>query len=153
MKTFVIMLSQTFLATHPKKGEETGFEKKFRNQKIHTIRDNYALWKERFEKIEAGEACLSVRKWEGEPYKSKQIELACLTCEDGISLQKLEFIQVGENGWNCSQVKIDDRLYDTALVAQCDGLSRQDWLDWFLGNPKNKLHEPFAVINFTWKSY
>lgn len=82
MKTFVIMLSQTFLATHPKKGQETGFEKKFRNQKIHTIRDKYALWKERFEKIEAGEACLSVRKWEGEPYKSKQIELACLTCED-----------------------------------------------------------------------
>ncbi len=153
MINYVIMLSQRFLAAHPRHGEETGFVKKFRNQKIHTMRGDLPYWEKRFQKINSGEACLSIRIWEGEPYKSRQIEIARLTREDGISLQRLEFISVGENSYSCSQVKIDGRVYDTNLVAQCDGLSRQDWLDWFFGNPKYEIDKPFALINFTWKSY
>ena len=101
MKTYILILSKVFPATHPRAGQPTGFFDKFMagqaysrkgwlvSPKLHTIRANYALWRKRFEKIDAGEACLSVREWMGAPYRSKQREIARLTKEDGIGIQKL----------------------------------------------------------------
>ena len=98
MKTYVITLSKTFPATHKRHGEPTYFRDKFSypdskgmvSKKLHTIRANYDLWAKRFQKIAAGEACLSVRQWTGAPYRSKQEELARLTREDGIGIQRLD---------------------------------------------------------------
>ena len=89
MKTYILMLSKSFPAQHPRKGEPTGFREAFRKTKLHTLRANYALWAKRFEEIAAGKACLSVRQWTGAPYRSKQKELARLTREDGIGIQRL----------------------------------------------------------------
>lgn len=114
MKTYYLTLSKVFPATHPRKGEQTYFKEQFEiaigkiagvqildengryfsailNPKLHTIRANYELWRKRFEQIERGEACLSIRQWMGKPYASKQQEIARLTKEDGIGLQRLEF--------------------------------------------------------------
>ena len=97
MKTYVLMLSQFFPAYHPKAGSSTDFKNKLQAAlngwsdltfaKLHTIRANYPLWKKRFEQIERGEACLSIRQWSGKPYASKQVEIARLTKDDGIGLQ------------------------------------------------------------------
>ncbi len=54
--------------------------------KIHTIRHNYNLWKKRIDVINADKAVLSLRQWEGTPYKSKQIEF--LSLGEGIGIQK-----------------------------------------------------------------
>lgn len=94
MDTYVLMLSKTFPAYHPRKGEPTDFRLALKNTldfwrydlspvdmlycKLHTIRANYLLWKKRFEKIERGEACLSIRQWEGKPRRSKTVEIARL---------------------------------------------------------------------------
>lgn len=165
MKTYVLMLSQVFPADHPRAGESTIFATKLQNAigipilgkpffapgepatKVHTIRANYDLWKKRFDKIDKGESELSIRVWDGKPYRSKQIEIARLTKEDGIGLQKIEVSAnyAGINNWQ--HFKIDDKGYMSINdMPNKDGLSREDWIDWF----KNyDLSKPMAIIHFT----
>lgn len=142
MKTYVITLSKKFPSTHAKAGMNTCFEEKLRVYKLHTIRANFDLWYKRFEKIAAGEACLSVREWTGAPYRSKQKELARLTREDGIGIQCLNIA----NLYGCDRYIVD--CYDVALshLATNDGLSPNDWLDWFKAYDKTKN---LAIIHFT----
>ena len=147
MKTYVITLSKKFPATHKRHGEPTYFWERFSSSsftrpKLHTIRANFDLWYKRFEKIAAGEACLSVREWTGAPYRSKQKELARLTREDGIGIQCLDIA----NLYGCDRYIVDG--YDVALfhLATNDGLSPNDWLDWFKAYDKTKN---LAIIHFT----
>lgn len=157
MKTYILMLSQVFPADHPKAGIPTGFQHKLQAAlngwrdhafyKVHTIRANYPLWAKRFDQIERGEACLSIRQWSGKPYASKQVEIARLTKYDGIGLQKFEVSTnyAGINNWQ--HFKIDDRYYMSINdIPNKDGLTREDWIDWF----KNyDLSKPMAIIQFT----
>lgn len=162
MKTYVITVSRTFPATHERKGEETHFVYKIEKglgiksvgnkakMKIHTIRVNYDLWHKRFDKIEAGEACLSLRYWSGEPYRSKQIEFARLTKEDGIGLQKLNVVEYADEfGDERAAYVIDNRANIMLLsetIANNDGLSLEDFKEWFKGYD---LSKPMAIIHFT----
>lgn len=151
MKTYVITLSQVFPVTHPRHGEPTGFDHKFLAVvagwddhwlKIHTIRDNYELWRKRFEQIERGEACISIRQWMGKPYNSKQREIARLTKEDGIGLQRLEFY----NGCLQQPILSSGMTIRAESIAQNDGLLFEDWKDWF---KSCDLSKPLAIIHFT----
>lgn len=174
MKTYVLTLSVTFPKWHPRAGEQTYFKEKMANaiyhmrhpvvfepgepnngdEKYHTIRANYELWRKRFEQIERGEACLSIRQWSGNPYRSKEIEICRLTKDDGIGIQKLKFASDRDGHqcwWNFS---IDGRYchYDTKAdyipneLAENDGLSYKDWQDWFRNYD---LSKPLAIIHFT----
>lgn len=157
MKTYVLMLSKVFPADHPKAGIPTGFQHKLQAAlngwsdhafaKLHTIRANYPLWAKRFEQIERGDACLSIRQWSGKPYASKTIEIARLTKEEGIGLQKFEVYANYDGINNWQHFKIDDRGYMSINdIPNKDGLTREDWIDWF----KNyDLSKPFAIIQFT----
>lgn len=172
MKTYVITLSKAFPATHPKAGAPTGFAENvafkthleldktiggYRNvqgSKLHTIRANYPLWAKRFEQIERGEAYLSVRQWSGKPYASKQVEIARLTKEDGIGIQKLyltdEINLLGEYGivestWELFGIPGDSKV-SCKQLAYNDGLSYEDWDAWFEKYDKSK---PLAIIHFT----
>ena len=166
MKTYVLILSQVFPSSHPRTGKPTEFCIKMKNAlavqrgdapqwnkelkekyptalKIHTIRANYEYWHNAFEQIEAGQACLSVRRWSGKPRRSRQTEIARLTSEDGIGLQKLEIdkdrdVILGLNN--------SGKHTDIETVANNDGLSLQDWKDWFRGYDLNR---PMAIIHFT----
>lgn len=90
MKTYVIILSEKFPTTHTRKGQETDFRRLFLNgNKIHTIRANFPLWEKRIAQIQKGEAVLSIRQWTGKPYRSKQVEIARLSYEDGVGIQEL----------------------------------------------------------------
>ena len=154
MKTYVLTLSKVFPATHPRKGEPTGFNPKLMAalnnlpcylKKLHTIRANYPLWAKRITEVRLGEAVLSVRQWLGASYRSKQITIATLTAEDGVGLQQLTDLDTNAYGfYPC--VRVDKRNIDKLLVAQNDGLSLEDWLSWF----KNyDLSKPLAIIHFT----
>lgn len=172
MKTYYLTISQTFPATHPRKGEPTGFVDKIqealnyvkyfgiegmqptKRAKIHTIRGNYNRWNKIFEQIYAGEAFLSLRVWSGKPYRSKMIEIARLTKDDGIGIQRLKFISDRDGCHNWWHFSIDGRYchYDTKAdyvpneLAQNDGLSYKDWQDWFRNYD---LSKPLAIIHFT----
>lgn len=141
MKTYVIILSRTFPKKHSRSGMQTNFFENLFTSKIHTIRTNYQLWKKRFEKIENGEACISIRYWSGEPYKSKQVEHIRLTKEDGIGLQRLDVFPHGYFVKRC--------LIPISFLAQNDGLNVRDFVEWFKGNDSNEL----ALIHFTKKRY
>ena len=156
MKTYYLTLSRVFPATHARAGEPTMFaESSFRwpsvldkpgtFNKIHTIRANYEFWRKRFEKIAAGEAYLSIREWVGKPYGegSTQREIIRLTRENGIGIQKLEFKEIGK-GFNAAV--IDGKPWPREVLANNDGLSLQDWREWFKGYD---LTKPMAIIHFT----
>ena len=145
------MLSQTFPAKHPRHGEPTFFKDKIHAaithndeywNKLHTMRSNYDLWSKRFQKIYEGKACLSLRVWSGKPYHSKQIEIARLTKEDGIGLQRLEFY----NGCLQQPILSSGRTINAELVAKNDGLPFESWKDWFRNSDTSK---PLAIIHFT----
>ena len=152
MKTYVLTLSHSFPANHAMHGKPTYFREKFLGtpgmlRKLHTIRANYTLWAKRFEKIAAGDACLSVREWMGAPYRSKQREIARLTKEDGIGLQKLQ-LEVADKLFGKYHVRIDDGCGSASIIelATNDGLQLEDWKDWFRNY---NLSKPLAIIHFT----
>lgn len=163
MKTYVITLSKRFPAEHRRAGDLTFFHEKLANAlddaeatltvddaddtpiqicdwKIHTMRANYPLWEKRIAEVERGEACLSIRQWTGKPYCSKQTEIARLTKEDGVGIQKVEITN------DLTECIIGGQHYNYYDVAQNDGLHPADWLDWFKGY---ELAKPMAIIHFT----
>ena len=153
VKTYVITLSRHFLANHKRAGEETHFKEKFllgqgltdydtpSMAKIHTIRANYPLWEKRIKEVQDGRAVLSIRQWIGKPYRSKQVEIATLTAENGVGVQKLEFYN--NTLGLCHIGIVYQRKYE---LAHNDGLSFEDWKEWFRGYD---LSEPMAIIHFT----
>ena len=165
MKTYVITLSQTFPAKHPKAGQPTEFGNQVLNavwrshnmsvgfpqlgMKLHTIRENYNLWWKRFYQIQNGKACLSIRQWSGKPYHSKQIEVCKLTKADGIGLQKIYLTEMVNDGWtNHMYFSAEDGTFriDGHQLAKNDGLTLEDWMPFFR---KHNFAEPLAIIHFT----
>lgn len=170
MKTYVLALSRHFPANHKRAGEETHFKEKFllgqgcpdcaspqdlsginisdcnscvracSFPKLHTIRANYSLWEKRINEVQEERAVLSIRQWGGNPYRSKQEEIAKLTAADGVGIQRLDIFDL------MRPVKVDGRLVDLMDLAHNDGLSFSDWYDWFrLADVK----KPMAIIHFT----
>jgi hypothetical protein len=138
--TYVLTVSEYFPKTHKKAGKPTGFPLAIKQyDKIHTIRANYDLWVKRFEKINAGKAFLSVRIWSGKPYKSKQKEIFTYDNTHNIGLQKLEEPQ------NFVYALIDGKVNSWEDVAKNDGLSFEDFCEWF----KVRKNSPMAIIHFT----
>ena len=159
-KTYYLTLSRVFPKGHPREGEATGFRESLlralsqqKNDntegflKIHTMRANWELWQNRFKKIDRGEAVLSVREWVGKPYAkgSSQREIALLSREDGIGIQKL---RIKELDSFLPFVYTDKYTIPVPMhaLAENDGLSDSDWKEWF--RPYN-LAKPLAIIHFT----
>ena len=149
MKTYVLTQPEVFPKTHARAGEPTEFREKFlKKEKIHTIRANYELWRKRIKEVQAGRAVLSVRQWTGKPYASPQEEIARLTAEDAVGVQKVEIlpgecvfsiVYVVSRGILCKAIKSD-------ILARNDGLSPDDWREWF---KDYDLSKPMAIIHFT----
>lgn len=174
MKTYVLTVSRVFPCTHKRKGERTNFVCKilhtinfnesgvdlyricsnecetscFRrliDPKLHTIRANYELWAKRIEQVQKGEAILSIRYWSGKPYNSKQVEICQLDKDSGIGVQKIYFQRAFfKSNWIVGQSEFPDQLL--SVVAKNDGLSLEDFKEWFKGYD---LSKPMAIIHFT----
>lgn len=155
IKTYNIMLSSVFPVTHPKAGQETGFAQKVMAainsmpcypKKFHTIRANYDLWKKRIDEVLAGEAELCLRQWSGKPYRSKTVVIKRLRWYDGVGLQKRSFFRDRDGMTSLKFFNADGMDVDSSLLAQNDGLSVEDWRNWFRGYDFSK---PMAIIHFT----
>ena len=126
------MVSRFFPAGHPKAGQPTGFvEKILIGKKIHTIRSNWKLWKKRIDEVQNGKAVISLRYWQGKPYRSKQVEFKRIEyCNPGLELITASMI----------------RKY-TYTYSYLDGFEEpQDFLDWFSKYPDD---EELGIIQFT----
>lgn len=176
MKTYVLTLSKYFPNNHNKSGYPTHFQESFslgtkckdcsieqdlsginicqcnscvracQLPKIHTIRANYPLWLERFKEIESGNAVLSIRQWLGKPYRSKQVEIALLTAQDGIGIQRIQFHKDREGVYSLKFFDIEGKDYNAVKLANNDGLTFEDWKEWFR---TYNLSDPLAIIHFT----
>lgn len=175
IKTYVLMLSEFFPKAHRKAGLVTCFKYELylgqggnlgcatpqglsgfnssnckncigKTPKLHTIRANYPLWKKRIKQIQEGHAVLSIRQWKGKPYRSKQVEIARLTAYDGVGIQKLSFDKDKDGVSSFKFFDIDGRCFDRKNLANNDGLSLEDWEEWFRGYD---LSKPLAIIHFT----
>lgn len=149
-KKIVLMLSRVFPITHSRKGEPTDFAYKLKfNEKIHTIRRNFDLWKVNAEKMERSKFYLSVRQWSGKPYKSRQTEIAQIY--NAIGVQSIELYYHADN--NTITAKIDGRNWldaDCSLIAKNDGLNTKDFKEWFFGvEPKEDKIFNGVIIHFT----
>ena len=123
------------------------FNKQFVNQeetdlvpgKIHTIRQNYNHWKNWNGKE------ISIRTWEGKPYRSKQSEI----CRKLIYVQR---IKLGHNEtadgykmWPVFYVPGKGRI-DQKLLAENDGFESEDeFTEWFYDYPDGEI----AILHFT----
>ncbi len=155
MKTYIIMLSKYYPATHPQAGEPTFFRDKVlaavlhnnsQWQKLHTIRANYLLWEKRIKEVREGKAILSLRQWSDKPYRSKTQEIVRLTASDGVGIQILEFDKDSDGMVSWNFFDIDGKYPSLEDVAHNDGLSLDDWRAWFRNYD---LTKPMAVIQFT----
>lgn len=146
MKKAILPLCKTFPATHKRAGEKTDFEGKIeRKEKIHTIRhDAKGIWEKRFAKIKAGVMYLAMKEWTGRPYNSEQRDLTQRTREDGIGLQKIEMIYADAN---ILMAKVDDKFVDPAIIAKNDGLSLEDFIEWFFHGKSGSFSG--KIIHFT----
>ena len=148
MKTFVLTVSRRFPVTHKRKVELTFFaDKLYFGQKIHTIRANYNLWFKRIEQVQKGEAILSIRYWSGKPYNSKQFEIRQLDKDSGIGVQRIEFYEDKDGVPSIKYPLINNHAEpDIKVIADNDGLSFEDFKEWFKGYD---LSEPMAILHFT----
>lgn len=106
--------------------KDMGFE-----PKITTIRENYDLWSRRAEKINRGEAVLSLRQWSGSPYRSKQVEFMRL---EKIGVQKVSIQRIPiESGAKQKFMSIvaGGITVPMPIVAKNDGLREEDFWNWF----------------------
>lgn len=170
MKTYVLTVSRNFPKTHKRAGENTQFIEKiienvdidlripgnspeFLNwtrhnyePKIHTIRSNYPLWNKRIKEVQYGKAVLSLRYWSGKPYNSKQVEFARLDKDSGLGIQKIESF---DKFLGMVHVEIGPQItsaYYFETIATNDGLSTEDFMEWF---KSYDLSKPMAIIHFT----
>ena len=133
------MVSRVFPVTHPKKGSSTGFPENIIDKiKIHTIRGNYPFWEKRINEINEGKAILSVRIWTGKPYQSPQKEIAQFDKNSGIGIQMIAEVS------NFIYAEIGTKEIDCVEIAKNDGLSFNDFCEWFR-NAKGEM----AIIHFT----
>ena len=146
-KLAVLLLSVNYMVWHSKAGKPTGFAAAFKaGIKLHTMRGNYAYWARKAELINSGKMELSIRQWEGKPYNSSQYEIARL---QHLHVQRYEgywYKEQREKG-ELPTFLIDGKLHeDVAQLAKNDGLSLEDWLEWFF---KKTEKVEGVILHFT----
>lgn len=149
----VLTVSRFFPAYHPRKGEETFFPEKILNalhpggksdtlnalpaemkpiinyffvldgsdKKLHTIRAGNR-WKQ-------GEI-VSLRVWSDKPYRSKQIEFAQVQLTKVIPID-IDFWPLSKHTWERKILVGATYLSNHKVLANNDGLSLPDFLNWF----------------------
>jgi len=144
-KKVILTLCKVFPATHSKAGEPTGFEQKLKaKEKIHTIRYNAKnVWTGRYNDIYFGRKYLSVREWTGRPYNSEQREFARY---DRIGLQNITMTYSSSDP--VPQAWVDGKEIPVEILAKNDGLSLEEFIEWFFGGTKSNVFEG-VIIHFT----
>ena len=143
----VIILSRVFPTTHSRRGQETNFANKFLSgEKKHTIRQNYDLWKVNAEKMKRVNFYVSIRQWTGRPYHSSMEEIAKI---HKLGIQSIAIYYHSDN--DTMTAKIDGKeWFDADTLAKNDGLSIQDFKEWFFGKePKEDKVFNGCIVHFT----
>ena len=146
-KNVILMLNRVFPVKHTKAGTPTMFANLlYANHKIHTVRmDEKGLWAKRCDEVNSGKKILSIREWTERPYRSEQREIKKLA---QIGLQHITMTYSSDDA--LPQCWIDNKRVPTEDIANNDGLSVEDFVDYFFGKCgcKSNVFEG-VVIHFT----
>lgn len=113
----VLILGNVFPKGHPKQGIRTAFGSKvLSGEKLHTIRENARGF------YVDGD-WVSVRRWTGVAYRSKQVELVRVRT----GLEQVRILRTCSGVW----VYVNGERVDPTEVARNDGLSLGDFVNWF----------------------
>ena len=138
-KKYILLVSRTFLRGHQREGQQTNFAELIKQGvKLHTIRMNYEHWTKVKEKVDKGEALLSIRYWTGSPYRSTQEEIMVLEKFD------IQRIHIAPD----HSIVVDGRAldrYEGQKLMTNDGLLPEDFRGWF---PMGTTHEG-VIIHFS----
>jgi hypothetical protein len=150
MKKVRIPISTTFPKAHKRAGQFTAFPDKivFRQTKIHTIRENVDYWTKKIALIKKGEAKLCMYYWKGMPYRSKTFEFFS-TCRPEIDIQYIAFDKEMKYAFVDDSPEISVHYlnrYPIEVIAENDGLTVEDFREWFKGTDPEKVK---AIIHFT----
>lgn len=121
--------------------------------KVHTIRTNMERWAGIIQKVQDGKALISVRQWRGRPYEkgNVQVELFRLGKDDGVGMQTLSVMEYtdADDGIERAVYCIDGKpmpMLTLKQIAENDGLTVEDWKEWFTGM---SFEKPLPIIHFT----
>lgn len=146
-KNVVIMLNRIFPVKHIKAGTPTMFANMlYANRKIHTVRvDAKWLWAKRCEEVNSGKKLLSVREWTEKPYHSEQREIKVLS---KMGLQHITMTYSADDA--LPKCWVDNKPVPVATIASNDGLSVEDFVDYFFGKCgcKSNTFEG-VIVHFT----
>lgn len=81
-----------------------------------------------------------MREWTGRPYNSEQREFAQY---EKIGLQHITMTYGSDDA--VPQVWIDNKKVPVEVVAKNDGLSVENFVEWFFGNSKSNVFEGVIV--------
>ena len=115
-------------------------------RKLHTIRGNAEWWEQVAKEINDGVAVLSVRVWQGRPYRSKQTEIMQVT---KLGTQRISMSC--DSTFPLTTTYIDGKSVDVFSVAANDGLNSSDFIEWFF--PKGTGIFSGVVLHFTDRRY
>nr|DAF03167.1 MAG TPA: hypothetical protein [Caudoviricetes sp.] len=146
-KKIIVLMSRVFSLNSSRAGEKTGFKESIvEGRKIHTIRDNFAIWAKKLDAIKKGDHVLSVRQWLGRPYNSPQVEI--LRTKENIGYQPITIRYDHKN--NYIVAKVGDAFVPINTLAKNDGLSVEDFKEWIFGkNPQESKLFKGIVVHFT----
>ena len=143
MKTYTLMLSKTFPATHPCAGQPTDFESKVLiGEKRHTLRSNYEFWRKRLLAVNEGKAVIVVKQWDGRPYYSTPREIFRLGSKTKWS--PIYYCDSMLHGLYYQMTKQNPKCTYVDLLAKNDGLTLDQFRAWF--NPKDLVDFEFEGI-------
>lgn len=141
MKIYQLFVSRSFLSGHKRIGQSTGFKESIlNNNKKHTLRQNAKYWITRLNSINEKKGYLSLREWSGSPRHSDAIEFKRLYSCSYELIEKINGI------W---QIKDTKEILNVNVLAQNDGLSVQDFNEWFSFNNYTDI----IIIHFTELKY
>lgn len=170
IKRYRLSISRTFPMTHPRKGDDTFFIEKIKRKqcnmfldeccnndcnisgegiKLHTIRGNYPRWEKIMADVQAGRAVIELFYWSDKPYRSTQVVFVTLDKNSGCGVQELDLSVFNMFGLCMIMFNTEysrgARQISTKSLIKNDGLSVQDFRDWF---KKADLSESMAIIHF-----
>lgn len=148
-RSILITLSRVFPKNHPRKGEPTDFKAKLAEGTLrHTIRGSYYMWVLNAEKLRHTERWqLSVRQWQGQPYRSKQEEIGIVNHPIGVEPLMMHY----HADTDTITAKIDTQPVPITEIAKNNGLTLDEFTDWYFAPFRHKQDFLYcgAIIHFT----
>lgn len=159
-----VILSKVFFPEHPKAGEETHFKESVINgTKKHSCRGNFHYWRKQMQNAQKAGRDVSIRRWEGKPYRSKQetildvpankcdVQTVSITVNSHnprlpLSPKAILWDGLAFTGWLEGKEEID-----LNEVAKNDGLTPEDFAAFIFPvfKQRQSRYLTFAIIHFT----